>query len=293
MATVSAFIRTSKTDRNKSVNVRFRLRDGRDFQLFHKSELTVSPERWDERQQKIKARATIDTKERNDFDKAITDRKNLIMDVFLQKGKTLTSDLLDTEIEKVLHPERYEVPQLTFFDLYDKFVDVISVSPETLKKRHTVRTSLIRFEKHEKITLNIDTVTAETLKSFERFLRYEGQQDESQPVRSSNTVSGMIKVVRTFFLWCERNEYTSNRPFARYKVPAEKYGTPFYITIDERNELYNFDLSGHPALERQRDIFVFQCVIGCRVGDLYRLTRNSVINGAIQYIPEKTKGKEP
>ena len=28
----------------------------------------------------------------------------------------------------------------------------------------------------------------------------------------------------------------------------------------------------------QRDIFVFQCLIGCRVGDLYKLTKSNVIN---------------
>ena len=94
-------------------------------------------------------------------------------------------------------------------------------------------------------------------------------------------------------MWCERNEYTNNKPFARYKVPAETCGTPFYLTIAERNDLYNFDLSKRPALERQRDIFVFQCVIGCRVGDLYKMTKSSIIDGEIQYVAEKTKGKEP
>lgn len=78
MATVTAFIRTTKTGKNKSANVRFRLRDGREFQLFHKSELSVLPDKWDEKQQKIKARCIIDEQQRKDFDKAISDRKNLI-----------------------------------------------------------------------------------------------------------------------------------------------------------------------------------------------------------------------
>ena len=60
MSTVTAFIRTTKTDKNKPVNVRFRLRDGREFQLFHKSELSVLPDKWDQKQQKIKACCIID-----------------------------------------------------------------------------------------------------------------------------------------------------------------------------------------------------------------------------------------
>ncbi len=45
------------------------------------------------------------------------------------------------------------------------------------------------------------------------------------------------------------------------------------LSLEERNILYEADLSSTPLLEVIRDIFVFHCYIGCRVGDLYRLTR--------------------
>jgi integrase len=67
------------------------------------------------------------------------------------------------------------------------------------------------------------------------------------------------------------------------------YGTPFYITNEERIRLYNADLSHNKQLETQRDIFVFQCLIGCRVSDLYKMTYRNIIDGAIEYIPRKTK----
>ena len=50
MTTVKAFIRTGKKD--KEVNVRFRLSDGRSVQLFHKSEIMVSPILWDAKTEK-------------------------------------------------------------------------------------------------------------------------------------------------------------------------------------------------------------------------------------------------
>ena len=34
-------------------------------------------------------------------------------------------------------------------------------------------------------------------------------------------------------------------------------------------------------------------MIGCRVSDLYRMTRANIINGAIEYIPRKTKEGNP
>ena len=293
MATVTAFIRTSKSDKTKPANVRFRLRDGRNFQAFHKSEISVLPERWDYRQQKIKARVLIDDKERNLIDKAISDRKNLISDIYLMQGKTLTSSKLDAEIEKNLHHEKHPVSKLSFFDIYEKFLSENSVSLATLKKRRTIKEAFRRFETFIESPLNLDALTAETLKSFERFLKHENGENERQLKRSINTIGGFMRYARTFIYWCINNGYTNNNPFNKYKMPVEKYGTPFYLTIAERNDLYNFDLSNRPALERQRDIFVFQSVIGCRVGDLYKMTKSSIIDGAIEYVAEKTKGKEP
>jgi len=96
--------------------------------------------------------------------------------------------------------------------------------------------------------------------------------------------------IRTFFYWCKDNKRTTNAPFDAF--PLEEC-TPYYITIDERNKIYRTNLSRHPQLAIQRDIFVFQCLIDCRVGDLIKMTKNCIINGAIEYIPRKTKEGRP
>ena len=78
-----------------------------------------------------------------------------------------------------------------------------------------------------------------------------------------------------------------------FKVKECVYGQPIFITIDERNKVYNTDFSFDPALEKQRDVFVFQCLVGCRISDLYSMTKRSIIDGAVQYIPRKTKDGNP
>ena len=85
----------------------------------------------------------------------------------------------------------------------------------------------------------------------------------------------------------------SNTPFDDFPLEECTYGTFYYITIDERNKIYRTNLNRHPQLAIQRDIFVFQCLIGCRVGDLIKFTKQSIINGAIEYIPRKTKEGRP
>lgn len=58
--------------------------------------------------------------------------------------------------------------------------------------------------------------------------------------------------------------------------------------MEERNIIAEHDFSQSKSLETQRDIFIFHTLIGCRVSDLCRLTENDVINGAVEYIAQKT-----
>lgn len=111
--------------------------------------------------------------------------------------------------------------------------------------------------------------------------------------RGQNSICEFVKHMRSFYLWAIDQELTNNNPFRHFSGPQPLYGTPYYITVEERNQLFNFDLSNDPRLAVQRDIFVFQCVIGCRVSDLRNLTKESVINGAVEYIPRKTKEGRP
>ena len=107
-----------------------------------------------------------------------------------------------------------------------------------------------------------------------------------------------MKKLRAFFRWANGlskedpiEPYTRNNPFAMYRIIQEEYGTPYYITIEERNIIAAASLEGSLAVSR--DIFVFQCCIGCRVSDLWAMKKANVINGAVEYIPRKTKDGRP
>ena len=56
--------------------------------------------------------------------------------------------------------------------------------------------------------------------------------------------------------------------------------------------LYHYELNSE-RLSIQRDIFIFQCLVGCRVGDLMRLTWDNVIGDDLHYIPAKTCKNNP
>ena len=166
-------------------------------------------------------------------------------------------------------------------------------------------------KERKNFTLDIDTISSETLSDIESYLRNEHSLLEEYPKifekipastdsrrspkpkpRGNNTICALFNKLKAFFNWMNEKNITVNNPFKGYEgVVSEKYGTPYYITLEERNIVADFDLSDHPQMEIQRDIFIFQCCIGCRVSDLLKLTQSNIINNAIEYIPHKTKGE--
>ena len=67
-------------------------------------------------------------------------------------------------------------------------------------------------------------------------------------------------------------------------------GFEVYLTLEERDKVYYTDLTKHPGLSLYRDMFMFQCLVGCRVSDLYAFTtRNITEDGFIEYLPQKTR----
>lgn len=111
--------------------------------------------------------------------------------------------------------------------------------------------------------------------------------------RGQNTVADLLTRFRAFTLWAIDNGYTTNNPFRQFTIGEIVYGTPIYISNDERNKLLETDLSDDKEVETQRDIFVFQCLVGCRVSDLYKMTCRNIIDQAVEYIPRKTKEDRP
>ena len=152
-------------------------------------------------------------------------------------------------------------------------------------------------------TLFVETVTLEQMNDFrdyvadEYLLRQEHPEfyatrmlinHKPKPL-SNTTVINIMNLFCTFLHWCKKMKYSDNEVYALYGCKEPTYGDPFFLTSEERNILYDADLGDNPKLAVIRDIFVFHCYIGCRVSDLYRLTRENIRDGFVEYMPQKTK----
>ena len=174
---------------------------------------------------------------------------------------------------------------------------------------------------------DIEKVTKADIEDFREYLRNEKKLESRHPrlfvrltkeypadikrgtgiihEKGENAIIELMKRLRSYFSWLNEQEYTQNDPFKGVKIGVSHYGKPYYITIAERNQIAEADLKtiwdnmdakekkglnvSFETLEQQRDIFVFQCFVGCRVGDLMTFTSKNIIGDTLQYYPHKTK----
>ena len=108
----------------------------------------------------------------------------------------------------------------------------------------------------------------------------------------SKTINNIQKIQEYYYLNDIDEEATKEGAIKGYVAAL---GDPYteYITKEEMHQLYSYDLSKDPALERQRDIFIFQCLVGCRVSDLMNFTADNITDNILSYVPQKTKDESP
>lgn len=208
--------------------------------------------------------------------------------------------------------------QQFFFDTFRYFVSIQKVSISRIRHYNVIMRALQRFAIYNAEDIRFETFTADTLREYASFLETEhsfvktgedGKPRIEDPLylkayesvpecrypkpRGQNAIIGSMSRLHTFFRWAFKKGYIAKDPFDDYVIGTAVYGTPFYLTKEERNRLYQAVYPKHPGLDVQRDIFVFQCFVGCRVGDLMKLTKKNIVNGAVEYVPRKTKEGRP
>lgn len=322
MATI-CFSLSSKDVGNGAHEILVRFFHGRKFNQRAKSGIFVNAEYWDDATQQIifpKFRMmTPAQKEVVRYLSMVRDEmqrlQSTITDEFIKagSGKVRLPDKWLSDIVSTAMHNRLEISDQqaeSFFEAFDRFIDSKQVSELRKKMFRVVRGMLSRYEQvcrkfNPRFSITFEKIDSNFLHDFERFLRneyqyiriypdiYKGLAGRDLPKdRGQNTISNRMAILRTFIMWALDEELMEDNPFRKYSLKSSVYGTPIYITIEERNQLLRAAMPSK-RLETVRDIFVFQCLVGCRVGDLLHLNRSNIVNGAIEYIPHKTKEGRP
>ncbi len=289
-----------------------RLRDGRTVDQTSRTNFLVLPEAWNSKLELInafKCPEELDWVKINDaiasLRKHLT-RKYITETLNGRVGPRWLSDSLD---------EYFGIGgDYSFNAAFDKFLHAHELSESRNKQYEVLRRLVLRFLLWKKgkaddgfaLQADLRSFSSNMLSDLWEFTEkehliykehpefFQAFPDKREPrPRGKNTINDLFKKLRTFFHWCTGAGLIEKNPFDNFKVGADLYGTPVYLTLDELRRIFEADFSDSPRLARQRDVFVFQCCVGCRVGDLTNFKKSNVIDGALQYIPHKTISKNP
>ena len=306
------------------IKIRFRLRDGRDVDITHRTDITadiaILRKQFTE-EGTLKPRVSV-------YDQklltAITARKDVMheaYEVMREKGLMLTSEVLAREVEHIL-AERDKAVQafqpVMVKRMADVFAEWIAGQYEsgvfgTGRKRHyeVLQRELCRFLVMKRMKdITVKEFDGSMLHSFSLWLRdewrfvekysnlYEKLDERRIPrePRSSNTIATKMKLLRCFFRAQEFIGEVDKTPFnmldgsRRKAMMREKYDTPVSLTREELKKIVQSEVP--LALSEVRDTFVLHCFIGCRVNDLKSMTWDNVAEADgipfIHYVPQKT-----
>lgn len=210
-------------------------------------------------------------------------------------------------------PKTEEAYKPTLSDRIKEYVEQHTLSKSSFNFYLPIAKKLQRYEIYkqkiegkENFHLYVETITAEEYLDFVDYLSNEHELYKQhldfyeqfhlgrfipKPIGQSS-VSHILTRLRAVHHWCIKIGITKNTSCNDFEIPTPIYGTPIYITIEERNLIFNTDLRGKCATIRLcRDLFVFQCLIGCRVGDLFCFTWDNIQDDVLRYVPQKTRKK--
>lgn len=250
----------------------------------------------------------------------------------LTRGKAVENisyQTIQDEKRKREQKESEAATAKTFFEWMDLYLKKKEISEGRKRGFRVLVRILSRYQEfvrntdpqRKDFTLDVNTIDKETIEDFFDYMANEKALSEEYPElfkrmladypvefspkhkkcvieeRGRNILIERKKSLKSFFNWMIKQGNTTNRPFEHVTIGSGVYGTPFYLTLQERDTVADWDLSDNKHLERQRDIFIFQSLIGCRVSDLLKLTNKSIVHpdgvDSVQYIPRKTKDKNP
>lgn len=111
------------------------------------------------------------------------------------------------------------------------------------------------------------------------------------------TVVHDLKLLQAFFAELENSDEIRRSPFRKLSMEKRRiimhtmYDAPVYLRVEELKTVMATNVP--TDLQWAKDLFVLNCAIGCRIGDLLRLSRDKIAVSEdgipfVHYIPSKT-----
>lgn len=170
-----------------------------------------------------------------------------------------------------------------FYEAFDDFVRVCGRQNDwthsTFEKFAAVKNHLKNFHSE----LSFEFFDEEGLTEYVQYLR------EVREMRNS-TIGKQLSFLKWFLRWSFKQGMHSNNAYDTFKPKLKDTQKKIiFLTWEELNKLREFKIPPtKQALERVRDVFLFQCFTGLRYSDVFNLRRSDLKGDHIEVTTVKT-----
>jgi integrase len=193
----------------------------------------------------------------------------------------LSMDTLKKEITGIVKRTDSIINKNNFFEVFDLYLkSQPNYSYRTIQKYNTLRALFEEFESTSKCKIAFDNINSQFQADLRKFLIENKKY-------LNNTIDKVFTNLKTILKWCNEEGYSKNlsyQKFTYYKDETE------VLTLSQElfKKLYDF-IPQRQSLIEVKDVFIFQCLVGQRFGDLKTLGHEDIKNG-IWYLYQR-KGK--
>ena len=179
-------------------------------------------------------------------------------------------------------PKKEALP-CDFFQVFDDFVEDCgrqsNWTDSTFEKFAAVKNHLTNFREG----LTFEFFDERGLNDYVGYLR------DVKEMRNS-TIGKQLSFLKWFLRWAFKKGVHQNNAYDSYKPKLKSTQKKIiFLTWDELNRLREFKIpSNKQALERVRDVFLFQCFTGLRYSDVFNLRRSDIKGDHIEVTTVKT-----
>ena len=187
---------------------------------------------------------------------------------------------LHKPIEEV--KQRKSTPN-AFYKAFDEFVRDCGRQNDwtdsTYEKFAAVKNHLMNF----RTELTFDFFDEKGLNDYVTYLR------DVREMRNS-TIGKQLSFLKWFLRWAFKKGVHQNNAYDSYKPKLKSTQKKIiFLTWEELNKLREFEIpAAKQALDRVRDVFLFQCFTGLRYSDVFNLRRSDIKGDHIEVTTVKT-----
>jgi len=188
---------------------------------------------------------------------------------------------LHKPIEEEIKP-RKSTPN-AFYKVFDEFVRDCGQQNDwtdsTYEKFAAVKNHLMNFRDG----LTFDFFDEKGLNDYVTYLR------DVKEMRNS-TIGKQLSFLKWFLRWAFKKDVHQNNAYDSYKPKLKSTQKKIiFLAWEELNKLREFEIpAAKQALDRVRDVFLFQCFTGLRYSDVFNLRRSDIKGDHIEVTTVKT-----